>query len=141
MAHNPDDTSMKNLVHFAQMISSKKMRQYDYGFIGNYLRYKQVKIFIFLTAHFPIKWILTFQFSPPEYDLAGLNVSTVAFWSPQDAMADEKDVGLLIAKLQRILVYRIEGFSHVDFLWSGQAATRIYAKILEVLEEAKDCKS
>lgn len=42
LAHNPDDTSMKDIVHFGQMVRSKKMRKYDYGFFQNWKRYGQV---------------------------------------------------------------------------------------------------
>jgi len=42
LSQNPDGTSMRNIVHFAQMVNSGKMQKYDHGFLTNIQIYVQV---------------------------------------------------------------------------------------------------
>lgn len=44
LGHIPDDTSMKNFVHFGQMVASNRMQKYDHGYLKNYFKYGQVMI-------------------------------------------------------------------------------------------------
>uniref|UniRef100_A0A915IN51 Lipase n=1 Tax=Romanomermis culicivorax TaxID=13658 RepID=A0A915IN51_ROMCU len=42
LSRMPDDTSLKNVAHYGQMISSGLMQKYDYGLLKNYMIYGQM---------------------------------------------------------------------------------------------------
>uniref|UniRef100_A0A915JYM4 AB hydrolase-1 domain-containing protein n=1 Tax=Romanomermis culicivorax TaxID=13658 RepID=A0A915JYM4_ROMCU len=115
LAHNPDDTSMKNLVHYAQMVNTGKMQKYDYGFIKNLMVYGQT-------------W-------PPEYQIERMEVDTVAFYSPRDAFADDRDVLPLLNKIRKLKkVYRLDQYSHLDFLWALDSVEKVYTPMMRDIE-------
>ncbi|KAE9551238.1 hypothetical protein FO519_005549 [Halicephalobus sp. NKZ332] len=69
--HTPAGTSTKNIIHWAQMVSSKKFRKYDYG-SQNEEYYGQS--------------------SPPEYNISNIKIPTSIFYSKNDWLADPEDV-------------------------------------------------
>lgn len=69
--HTPAGTSTKNVIHWAQMVSSGKFCKYDYG-SQNQEVYGQP--------------------TPPEYDISKVKIPTVIFYSENDWLADPQDV-------------------------------------------------
>uniref|UniRef100_A0A914VS00 Partial AB-hydrolase lipase domain-containing protein n=1 Tax=Plectus sambesii TaxID=2011161 RepID=A0A914VS00_9BILA len=107
LSHYPAETSMKNIVHFSQMVQSKQLARYDYGLMENLNHY--------------------LSFSPPTYDMSGARTKTVLFWSEQDAFASGLDVDSLMKKLPQYVDHRLDGFSHIDFLYASPRRPRLAA--------------
>jgi lysosomal acid lipase/cholesteryl ester hydrolase len=83
MAHIPAGTSSLNVIHWVQMVRSGKLLEYDYG-----NRWDNKK-------HYGTS-------DPPAYDLAKDTAEIYLYWSPDDWLADEKDIeGYLIPTLQK----------------------------------------
>jgi hypothetical protein len=100
------------------------------------------------TSHWPdrtsvqnmIHWIKnTRSGNFAQYDGTPYNVSTittpVALYSgTADVLADIKDISALNAQLQSpIPSVHIEGFAHMDFVWSDLAALQVYTTVSQQL--------
>jgi lysosomal acid lipase/cholesteryl ester hydrolase len=102
MSHIPAGTSTKNFVHWSQMVRSGLLVEYDYKKEGNLLHYGTV--------------------DAPVYDIRKINNATqiYLYWSPQDWLADEKDVtGFLLTHLPQSAVVEnnmLLDFNHVTIL-------------------------
>ncbi|XP_022112190.1 gastric triacylglycerol lipase-like [Acanthaster planci] len=128
-AHSPSGTSVQNMIHFAQMVSSGEFQMYDYGTKGkNMAQYNQT--------------------TPPLYYPENINVPVVLYWGGNDWLADPKDVQLLIPRLRSLWqnVY-IPQYDHLDFIWGTDARHWVYEPIIrtiqreespEILEEDND---
>lgn len=124
---------MKNFAHFGQMVTSGLMQKYNYGFWTNYMKYGQVNGWNFSYIATLISFFL--QLTPPEYKIENMEVRTVVFWSPEDALASGRDVRILLSKLKNFKSFRIESFRHVDFLLSLEAEKVLFPKVLQILRE------
>ena len=72
MAHFPAGASVQSLMHYAQVIQSKKFQKYDWGKKTNLVKYGQD--------------------SPPEIDLTKIDkVPTALFVGTQDDLGDVDD--------------------------------------------------
>lgn len=113
-AHIPQGTSVKDLVHWAQAIRSKRFCMYDYGTSGNQKHYGQN--------------------TPPSYNVSSIAVPTALFYGGNDWLADLKDVNILIPKLNN-LVYKkyIEAWDHMGFIAGNDAPSLVYDNILKLL--------
>jgi pimeloyl-ACP methyl ester carboxylesterase len=112
----PSGTSVKNIVHFAQLVRSGLYRQFDYGTAGNLQQYGQP--------------------SPPAFDISHLKVPAALFTGGHDALADPADVARLLAALPSQLVLSVHNepaYSHLDPIWGLSAAARIYPQIIEII--------
>ncbi|CAB3399078.1 unnamed protein product [Caenorhabditis bovis] len=118
LAHNPAGTSSRNMLHFAQMVHSKRMERFDLGPENNLRFYKSAV--------------------PPEYDLRRINSSIHLFYSDSDWLAGSKDVeGFLIPMLKKTTLKsatKLKDFNHNDFLWGMRARKEIYEKITEFID-------
>ncbi|XP_077999423.1 gastric triacylglycerol lipase-like [Glandiceps talaboti] len=115
VAHTPAGTSLKNIIHWAQMITSYKFQMYDYGVLGNYFHYGKVLA--------------------PEYNVSEMDVPVAVFWGEWDILADPTDVLLLIPKIRNLVsVTKIERFDHLDFIWAVDADQLLYKDVLKVLQ-------
>ncbi|VDM62291.1 unnamed protein product [Angiostrongylus costaricensis] len=72
LAHNPAGTSSRNMLHFAQMVHTKRMASFDRGSEGN------------------IRWYG--QSVPTEYDLTRIHCDSYLFYSDYDWLASAADV-------------------------------------------------
>lgn len=72
LAHYPEGTGWKNLVHYAQIINSGRFQRFDYGVKENLKRYGSK--------------------TPPEYDLSKIKVKTALYSGDVDKLADPQDV-------------------------------------------------
>jgi lysosomal acid lipase/cholesteryl ester hydrolase len=116
-AHLPAGSSTKSIVHFAQMVNSKKFTKYDYG-KDNMKQYNQT--------------------TPPEYDVSNITTPVALLWSLNDALADPTDVVALQPKLKSLVssyCVSYSAFNHEDFVMAEQANTLVYQQVLELLRK------
>ena len=71
LGHEPGGTSTRTVIHFAQEVRSGKFAKYDHG-----------------TATANLK--AYGQATPPEYDLAKVEIPVTLMWSENDYLADPK---------------------------------------------------
>jgi lysosomal acid lipase/cholesteryl ester hydrolase len=117
ISHEPDGTSVKNMIHFAQGIQSNVFQAYDYGSAQkNQLHYNQT--------------------TPPEYNIYGLKIPTAIFWSGEDWLADSIDVNYLLDNLPNIVYEKyVPDYNHLDFVWALTANKIIYADLLNIMQK------
>ena len=115
VAHEPDGTSVKNMIHFAQSVQSNIFRAYDYGSPQkNELHYNQT--------------------TPPEYDIQAMKVPTAIFWSGEDWLADPTDVSYIFDNIHSLVYEKyIPDYNHLDFIWALSANKVIYTDLLNVM--------
>jgi len=122
VAHEPGGTSVKNMIHWGQVIKSGSFVMYDYGQAGNKLMYNQT--------------------TPPVYQLSKINptVPIALFYGGEDALADPEDVKLIIKSLPSPPSFMkvIPGYSHLDFCWAIDANVQIYQQIISLFKKYED---
>ncbi|XP_032087574.1 putative lysosomal acid lipase/cholesteryl ester hydrolase [Thamnophis elegans] len=115
-AHYPETTSVKNLLHWQQMLTTGLFRWFDYG-DKNQGIYKQSV--------------------PPSYQIEGMSVLTAVWSGGQDTLADPKDVELLLPGIVNLVYHRSwSDWSHWDFVWGLNAPQRMFFEILQVMERS-----
>ncbi|XP_030024012.2 lipase 1 [Manduca sexta] len=117
IAHFPAGTSRKNLVHFAQIGSSKIFGQFDYGRPKNYNMYK--------------------SFTPPNYDLSKVTMDVVLVSGKNDRVSTLEDTELLKEKLPNVkehIILQPESFNHLDHMWGRSCSEVSYPYIVQILE-------
>jgi hypothetical protein len=113
----PSGTSVKNIVHFAQLVRSSAYQQFDYGKVGNMIHYGQP--------------------SPPAFDISDLKVPVALFTGGHDDLADPKDVERLLSVLPAEFVLQVHlepSYSHLDPVWGMSAASRIYPLAIDIIK-------
>jgi len=121
LTHAPAGTSVRNAVHFGQMVASGKFQKYDFGFIGNVWHYGTYKA--------------------PEYVVSRMEVPTVLYWGGKDLFADPEDVGMLLFKIKNLQGSFYEGaFDHLDYIWGTTTADRVYKPIIKIMTEDEEKK-
>uniref|UniRef100_A0A0N4Z6P2 Lipase n=1 Tax=Parastrongyloides trichosuri TaxID=131310 RepID=A0A0N4Z6P2_PARTI len=115
LGHTPADTSVKNIVHFMQMVHSRRQEMYDYrNEKKNQNHYGQI--------------------IPPEYDITKVNVDTYLYWGDKDWLGDPSDIKMhLLANLNPLILkgnHQYTNFNHFDFIWGLRAAPEVYSDIL-----------
>lgn len=115
--HNyPAGSSVRQVVHYAQEINSAKFRQYDYGYVLNFVKY--------------------FSFTPPNYPVNKITCPVMFYHSDNDWLAAVKDVKQLADQIPNLIQnYKVPfpKFNHLDFLWAIDVKTLLYDKVIEVL--------
>ncbi|NXC17076.1 LICH hydrolase, partial [Corythaeola cristata] len=113
-SHYPDRTSVKNVIHWAQVVKSGEFKAFDYG-NKNPVVYHQEK--------------------PPCYRVEEMPVPTVVWSGGEDWIADQRDVHLLLPRIAHLVTYNhIPDWNHWDFIWGLDAPGRLYSSILELME-------
>ena len=117
VAHEPDGTSVKNMIHFAQGVRANVFQAYDYGSPQkNQLHYNQT--------------------TPPEYNIGAISIPTAIFWSGKDWLADPVDVAYIFDNIQHLVYQKyIPDYNHLDFVWGLSAKTIIYDDLLKVMQQ------
>jgi len=116
VSHTPAGTSVKDVIHFAQLIKSNKFGMYDYGPHGNMDHYGQS--------------------SPPEYDLTKVKVPIAFITGANDWLADPYDAYVNLYPLLSNVVFRkdIKAWNHMDFVWGVNAKDLIYDDIIRLFK-------
>ncbi|KAF4800916.1 Lipase member M [Turdus rufiventris] len=116
-SHYPDGTSVKNIIHWAQVVKSGEFKAFDYG-SENPARYHQD--------------------TPPLYRVEEMPVPTAVWSGGQDWAADWRDVLLLLPHITHLIAYtHIPDWNHWDFIWGLDAPGRLYSSILKMMEGSR----
>ncbi|EFJ19517.1 hypothetical protein SELMODRAFT_110855 [Selaginella moellendorffii] len=108
-----NDTSAKNMKHFAQQYRTQTFCKFDYGATENFRRYRSK--------------------SPPSYDLTGIpsQLPLLLINGGRDALSDPTDVDRLIAELpSRPQHVFIPDYAHFDFVLGLNAKDKVYGRVL-----------
>jgi lysosomal acid lipase/cholesteryl ester hydrolase len=113
--HNPAGTSVKNLVHWAQLIRDQDFKRFDYK-EENWKHYGQA--------------------TPPVYNISSLDVPTVLVMGGEDWLADPQDEIWLMSRIGQVVrkTVVIDYYNHVDFIWGLDAPDKVYRPIIEYLK-------
>ncbi|XP_075538765.1 gastric triacylglycerol lipase-like isoform X2 [Dermacentor variabilis] len=117
LCHMPAGTSMKNIIHYDQLVISKKFQKFDYGAFYNKDYYGKRSV--------------------PEYELSNVQTDLGIFWSAGDEFVPPEDVRELLASLQRHVKksYYIDDpfYTHVHFLVSTTNGIYLHKELLGFL--------
>ncbi|KAF5279945.1 hypothetical protein FQR65_LT15127 [Abscondita terminalis] len=116
--HSPAGASVKQLLHFAQLIKSGKFRQYDEGELKNVFKYGSSV--------------------PPSYHIENITSPVYLYKSRNDWLSNEIDVNRLRRRLLNVKGEILIGdpqFNHIDYLYAINAPTLVYNLILSHLRE------
>ncbi|KAJ8972994.1 hypothetical protein NQ317_002274 [Molorchus minor] len=110
----PAGSSLKQLKHFLQSMETDDFRQYDYGLIGNLLKYKQL--------------------ISPEYPLENVTVPVAIFNGGNDVLVSPPDIPLLVQRLPNVVnSTQIDGFNHLDFMIGRDAPSLVYSVVISLM--------
>ncbi|XP_063681628.1 gastric triacylglycerol lipase-like [Bolinopsis microptera] len=110
IAHTPAGTSVRNMLHWAQLLRDGQLQRYDFGSPDENLKHYN-------------------STTPPTYDITGLNIPTALIAGGNDFLADPRDVAWLEGQLNpKIIVENIfyDDYNHLDFVWGNDAYERVY---------------
>ncbi|CAM4594035.1 unnamed protein product [Caretta caretta] len=109
----PDETSAKNLLHWAQAVKSGEFKYFDYG-SENKAKYNQSV--------------------PPCYKIEDMTVPTAVWSGGEDWMVDPKDIDMLLPQITNLVYHKnISDWNHWDFTWGLDAAKRVYSEIIALM--------
>uniref|UniRef100_A0A0K0ERU8 Lipase n=2 Tax=Strongyloides stercoralis TaxID=6248 RepID=A0A0K0ERU8_STRER len=111
----PADTSIKNMIHWSQMINSGSQQMYNY-------EYGQLN-----TKYYG-------QTTPPIYNISNINVNTYLYWGNNDYLVNPQDIiNNLINKIKPNFLkanFMYKDFNHLDFVWGLRASSEVYKTII-----------
>ena len=111
--HTPAGTSVQNILHYGQMIISRRFQAYDFGSEKNFAKYGQL--------------------TPREYKV-NLTTPVYAYSGGQDWLADPSDVKWLISEIPHLLRHKvIPRYNHLDFIWGEDANRVVYKQIVRTV--------
>ncbi|XP_042386267.1 triacylglycerol lipase 2-like [Zingiber officinale] len=118
LKYEPQPTSIKNLIHLAQMVRDGVITKYDYGSkTANMRHYNQV--------------------NPPPYDMSNIPKDFPLFLSygGRDELSDVEDVLQLLDDLKlhdvdKLTVQYVEEYAHLDFILGINAKAIVYGSII-----------
>ena len=117
--HTPAGSSVRQIAHYAQGVSGKGFRRYDFGSaLDNYIRYGST--------------------TPPSYDLSKVTAPVFLHYSTGDPLADVADVDTLFEELGSKTLSRFlvpwSSFSHIDYMYGINAKELVYDKVIELIK-------
>jgi pimeloyl-ACP methyl ester carboxylesterase len=117
VSHEPDGTSVKNMIHFAQGVQSNTFQAYDYGSPDkNQQHYNQT--------------------TPPAYDIGAMKVPTAIFSGGEDWLGDPEDVNYILDNIHSLVFKKyIPDYNHIDFVWALTANKLIYPDLLDQMKK------
>ncbi|NXO20410.1 LICH hydrolase, partial [Cisticola juncidis] len=114
--HYPAGTSVKNVIHWHQILRADQFQAYDYGCKENMKKYNQT--------------------APPVYQIEEVKIP-IAVWSGgQDSFADPQDMAKLLPRITNLIYHEhFPSWGHLDFIWGLDATEKMYLKIIEILKK------
>ncbi|XP_011865873.1 PREDICTED: lipase 3-like [Vollenhovia emeryi] len=124
LGHVPASNSLKQLVHYGQLIKSGtlflpgRFKHFDYGLFGNKDLYGTL--------------------TPPNYNLTKITAPIHVYYSENDWLANVQDVEKLYSELGnpsgKTLVAD-KKFNHLDYLWAKDANKIVYEPIISAMKK------
>ena len=115
--YNPAGTSVKNALHWAQLIVGQDLKMFDYKSVtANKKHYGQD--------------------TPPVYNITGLRVPTFLVMGGEDWLADPQDEIWLFSRIGHAVskTMMIDYYNHVDFIWGLDAPNKIYYPVIKYMK-------
>ncbi|XP_036121833.1 gastric triacylglycerol lipase-like [Molossus molossus] len=120
LSHNPEKTSVQNMLHWSQAVKSDKFQAFDWGNPVQNMRH----------YHQP---------TPPDCHLTDINVPIAVWEGGNNWVADPHDVDRLLSKFPKLIYHkRIPSYNHMDFVWGLNAPQEVYNKIVSMIEKDKN---
>lgn len=118
LEHEPGGTSVMNMLHWRQLVLSKRFCKYDYGNDGNLLHYNQA--------------------SPPDYDVPNINFPVNLFFGTNDSLVSPQDTQTLLTHLTGTTVnYKEYPADHITWIW-GKNISMWYGDLMNILQNGTD---
>ncbi|CAD7078754.1 unnamed protein product [Hermetia illucens] len=120
LGHTPSGASVKQMIHFAQLIKSGHFRKYDYGRFRNDMRYGTTE--------------------PPDYNLLNVKMPVSLYYSENDWLLDVESVqklSTLLPNVQDKYLIPLKQFNHLDFCWAVDGRKIVYGRLLENMQIAE----
>ncbi|NXS56342.1 LIPM Lipase, partial [Brachypteracias leptosomus] len=110
----PDRTSVKTLIHWAQVMKSGEFKAFNYGSENPSVYHQE---------------------TPPSYQVEEMPVPTAVWSGGEDWAVDWRDVHLLLPRITHLVTYsHFPDWNHWDFIWGLDAPKRLYSTILELMK-------
>ena len=78
------------------------------------------------------------QPTPPMYEITAFQVPVALFYGGHDALADPKDVEIILSQLPEQLITYTQlypAYDHIDFIWGLDAHVILYPKVLSLIQK------
>ncbi|KAM7503691.1 hypothetical protein LguiB_002595 [Lonicera macranthoides] len=118
LAHEPQSTATKNMIHIAQMVRGGSIEKFDYGNAEEN------------TNHYG-------QPNPPTYNMSSIpdNLPLYLSYGGADLLSDVKDVKTLLNSLKghdsdKLVVQFREDYAHADFVFGVNAKQVVYNPLM-----------
>jgi len=116
-SHSPAGTSVRNVVHFGQLMTSGNFQAYDYGSAKEN------------QAHYGSD-------QPTLYDLTKMEVPISVYYGSDDYLATPADVLDAVSHFKNVVEkVPLDGFQHMDFVWGLKAAPLVFQPITESIRK------
>ncbi|XP_062988991.1 lipase member M-like isoform X1 [Elgaria multicarinata webbii] len=113
----PDFSSVKTVVHWAQVFKSKEFKYFNYGH-KNQLVYNMTK--------------------PPSYKIEDMPVPTAVWSGGMDIVTGKKNIEQLLPRITNLVFYRnITEWNHADFIWGVDPLKHMYLDMLRLMQQYK----
>uniref|UniRef100_A0A6I8NWF8 Lipase n=1 Tax=Ornithorhynchus anatinus TaxID=9258 RepID=A0A6I8NWF8_ORNAN len=117
VAHAPAGTSVQNIIHWSQAVSSGELQAFDWGSETK----NQQK---------------SNQPTPLKYQIRDMTIPTAIWSGGQDWLSDPEDVRLLLAQVTNLVYHKnIPEWAHMDFIWGLDAPHRLYNEIIDLMQQ------
>lgn len=118
-AHEPGGSSVLNIAHWCQAVRHGDFRRFDYGCAVNLKRYGS-KV-------------------PPIYDVSAIprSLPKLLIRGTNDALVTSKDIEWLCKQLGTAIneIVNLKGWNHTDYMWEPRAATVVYPRVIDFIEQ------
>ena len=118
--YEPGGTSLRNMKHWIQIYTAKRVQKYDYGSIAkNLIHYGTVK--------------------PPAYDLTKMkkySIPSLMTISDADPFANPIDTLEFIDNIDNkniVEVLSLTNYNHIDYFWADSAIEEIFPKVINFI--------
>eukprot|EP01022_Parablepharisma_sp_SALTPOND_P011369 TRINITY_DN1473_c1_g1_i2.p2 TRINITY_DN1473_c1_g1~~TRINITY_DN1473_c1_g1_i2.p2 ORF type:complete len:442 (-),score=28.45 TRINITY_DN1473_c1_g1_i2:2975-4174(-) len=120
-ANEPGGTSVKNLMHWLQLLRRGGFKKFDYGKKGNVERYGND--------------------IAPEYEVTNLKQLTIPVYllvAKCDNIVGWNDLARLLKLLPEGYKFEeVDDYGHLDYIWADDAHTKIYPQIISFINQFK----
>ncbi|XP_015266042.1 PREDICTED: lipase member M-like [Gekko japonicus] len=112
----PDYTSVKQIIHWGQLIKTRETRYFDYG-SENIEKYNQT--------------------IPPLYRIEDITVPVAIWTGGQDWVSQPEEAEQLSSRLKNVIHFKyLPDWNQWDFIWGLDAPQRMYSEILDLMENS-----